>query len=227
LAQTIIGNAGANVLSDGGGAGADTLSGFLGNDIYIVRNGSTTIDEIAGRGTNDRVAAGVDFTLATDDNIELLTTTSSGGTAGIDLIGNALAQTIVGNAGDNRIDGKEGNDILNGLGGADTFAFTTALGASNVDTINGFNSADDQIELDGDVFAANSALAAGGSGPLAASRFRANTTGEAEDVNDYIIYDTDDGRLYFDADGDGAGAAIEFAQLTGAPTIAFNDFEVI
>ena len=122
LAQTIVGNSGNNKISDGGGAGADVLAGYFGNDIYIVRNAGTTINEVAGRGTNDRVAAAVDFALAADDDIELLTTTSTAGTAGIDLVGNALAQTIIGNAGSNILrSGTGAPDILRGLGGNDVY----------------------------------------------------------------------------------------------------------
>ena len=136
LAQTIVGNSGDNVLSDGGGAGADVLNGYFGNDTYIVRNAATTITEVVGRGTNDRVAAAVDFALAADDDIELLTTTSTAGTAGIDLTGNALAQTIIGNAGSNILrSGTGAPDLLRGLGGNDTYRV--------------FNSGDDIIEVAG------------------------------------------------------------------------------
>ena len=122
LSQTIFGNAGDNVLSDGGGAGADDLRGLGGNDTYIVRNGGTTIAEGAGEGTNDRVAAAVDYALGADDQIELLTTTSTGSTTGIDLTGNAFAQTIVGNAGSNILrSGTGAPDILRGLGGNDVY----------------------------------------------------------------------------------------------------------
>ena len=137
FAQTIEGNSGDNVLSDGGGSGADLLNGYFGNDTYIVRNAGTTIDEVAGRGTNDRVAAAVDFALAADDDIELLTTTSTAGTAGIDLVGNALAQTIVGNAGSNILrSGTGAPDILRGLAGNDVYRV--------------FNSGDAIVEMAGE-----------------------------------------------------------------------------
>ena len=140
LAQTIVGNSGDNILSDGGGAGADSLNGYFGNDTYIVRNAATTIDEVAGRGTNDRVAAGVDFALAADDDIELLTTTSTGSTAGIDLVGNALAQTIIGNAGSNILrSGTGAPDILRGLGGNDVYRVFNSGDVVDETTGNGTN----------------------------------------------------------------------------------------
>ena len=123
LAQTIIGNAGANVLNDGGLGGSDILRGLGGNDTYIVNNTGATVQESAGQGTNDRVAASTDYTLAAGVDIELFTTTSTGATYAVNLTGNSLAQTIIGNAGDNVLSdgGLGGNDILRGLGGNDTY----------------------------------------------------------------------------------------------------------
>jgi Ca2+-binding RTX toxin-like protein len=54
-----------------------------------------------------------------------------------------------------------------------------------------------------------------------------NATGTAQDANDHLIYETDTGKLFYDADGIGAGAAIQFAALTGNPAISVADFQVI
>ena len=136
IAQEIIGNAGDNILSDGGGAGADTLTGSAGNDLYIVRNAATLIVEGAGAGV-DRVSAGLTFVLAADDDVEELTTTSSGGVTVMDLTGNALAQTITGNDGANVLHtGNGAADSLVGNGGDDTYRI--------------FNSADTITEAAGD-----------------------------------------------------------------------------
>jgi serralysin len=62
---------------------------------------------------------------------------------------------------------------------------------------------------------------------LAASAFAANTTGLAGNADDRIIYETDTGKLFYDADGSGAGAAVQFAVLTGNPTITNADFVVV
>jgi len=123
FAQTIIGNAGNNFISDGGGAGADTLRGLGGDDTYFVGNAGTTIIESAPQGTNDRVATVVDYTLGAGVAVELFTTTSTGGTTNLNLTGNTLAQTIIGNAGDNFLKGggAGGADTFNGLGGDDKY----------------------------------------------------------------------------------------------------------
>jgi hypothetical protein len=42
-----------------------------------------------------------------------------------------------------------------------------------------------------------------------------------------IIYDGATGQLFYEADGNGAGAQVLFATLTGAPVVAATDFLVI
>lgn len=39
-----------------------------------------------------------------------------------------------------------------------------------------------------------------------------------------VLYETDTGRLMFDADGVGAGSAMLIATLTGAPLVDHQDF---
>ena len=151
LAQTIVGNNGANWLHDGGVGGADTLAGRGGNDFYTIYNSGAVVIEGKGQGDFDRLAAGVDYVLAQGVEIESLRTTGQHATYGINLTGNEFSQQIIGNDGDNRIDGKGGSDtILTGLG-SDIVAFSTALGA-NVDKIVDFDIAEDQIELDDAIF---------------------------------------------------------------------------
>jgi Ca2+-binding RTX toxin-like protein len=220
FAQEIVGNAGNNILNDGGAGAADTMRGLGGNDIYRVFNTGDTIVESASQGTADRVMTTVNYTLGTGVHIELLTTNSSAGTAAINLTGNEIAQEIIGNAGNNRLEGRGGADTLRGLGGDDTFVFATKLGGGNVDTILDFNVADDRFLLSDSIF---TALA---TGTLAAAAFRANTTGLAGDSSDRIIYETDTGELYYDRDGTGAAAAVEFATITKGLALTNADFVI-
>ncbi|MDQ6433539.1 calcium-binding protein [Mesorhizobium sp. LHD-90] len=221
LSQQITGNAGENILKDGGGAG-DMLKGLAGDDIYLVYSADTQIIEGAAQGALDKVSVNVDYTLGAGVHVERLATTSAAGKAAIDLAGNEIAQKIVGNAGANIINGKGGSDTLQGLGGKDTFVFSSTLGAGNVDTVADFNAADDTIRLENAIF---TKLAAAGA--LAAGNFRANASGVAVDANDYVVYETDTGKLFYDADGNGAGKAIQFAVLTDHPSITAADFVVI
>ncbi|MFI0846809.1 M10 family metallopeptidase [Mesorhizobium sp. IMUNJ 23232] len=221
LEQTIIGNAGANVLNDGGKGAADTMQGLGGNDTYRIYNAGDVIIEGAGQGNADRVASAVDYRLNAGVGIEIMTTNGSTGTSNIDLAGNAFAQQITGNAGNNRLEGREGNDTLSGLGGADTFVFNTKLGASNVDTVVDFNVTDDRFLLSDAIFAALS------TGVLLSGYFRNNTTGLAQDSNDHIIYERDTGELYYDANGSGSGGGILFAKIGMGLALTNADFEVV
>jgi Ca2+-binding RTX toxin-like protein len=185
-----------------------------------VYNSGDTIVEAAGEGT-DRVVVGTSFALTAGAEIEQMNTSSAGSISAFDLTGNEFGQSITGNAGANRIDGGAGADTLRGLGGADIFAFTTALGGGNSDTIVDFASGVDHIELDATVF---DTLAVG---VLGAGMFSANASGLAQDADDRIVYDTDSGALFYDSDGVGGSAGIQFATLLGAPGIDASDFVVV
>jgi len=120
------------------------------------------------------------------------------------------------------VDGRQGNDYLQGRDGADTFAFTTALGATNVDQIADFVSGTDRIALDDAIFG----VGIGTPGSFNANAFRAGTA--AQDADDRIIYDQLTGQLFFDADGNGAGAQVLFATVASLSTILnASDFTVI
>ncbi|MDQ6433697.1 calcium-binding protein [Mesorhizobium sp. LHD-90] len=221
MKQEIIGNAGNNILHDGGKGASDVMRGLSGNDTYRVFNSEDVIVETASQGTADRVIAAVDYRLGKGVHVEMLTTNGSTGTTAIDLSGNEIGQEITGNAGVNFIDGGGGKDTLRGGSGQDFFVFSTALGAGNVDTIVDYSTAADTIQLVDTVFAALP------DGPLATAAFRANMTGLAADASDRIVYETDTGRLYYDPDGTGAAARIHFATLTGGLALTHADFHVV
>ena len=116
--NTIVGNDAANILN--GDAGADTMHGNFGDDIFHVDNVNDNVIEIAGRG-NDTVRAGVSYTFDAGTSVEILRTTSNGGTAAIKLTGNELANSLVGNNGINTLDGGKGVDTMAGSLGNDTY----------------------------------------------------------------------------------------------------------
>jgi Ca2+-binding RTX toxin-like protein len=90
-------NAGANTLD--GLAGADTMAGGVGNDIYVVDDAADVVTELAAQGT-DTVRTGLGYTLGA--NVEALVLT---GAAAVDGTGNTLANTLTGNAAANVLDG--------------------------------------------------------------------------------------------------------------------------
>ena len=139
--------------------------------------------------------------------------------------------TVFGQAADDQIHGELGNDVLSGGAGNDTFYFDTALDPStNVDTISDFNAnTGDKIALDQTIFTLLSVAS-----PLNAANFAANAGGNAAagaaGADDYVLYDTATGNLFYDADGNGAGAKVLFATLTLAGvsgTVDSTDFTVI
>lgn len=218
LNNNLKGNSAANQLSGGfgndilnGGAEADTLIGGLGNDNYIVDNSGDVVTENLGEGT-DKVSSSVTYTLSS--NVENLTLT---GAVAIDGTGNNLANRIVGNAADNQLDGGTGANVLTGGLGADSFKFTTS---GHVDRITDFNVIDDTLRLENSIFTALTTT-----GTLAASQFRVGAS--AEDADDYIIYNSTTGKLLYDADGNGAGAAIQIATLSAGLAMANADIVVI
>ena len=233
----LYGGAGDDTLN--GGAGADQLFGGAGNDIFVLDNASDRIIEISGAGTNvnegiDTARASVTVTTSMIGvNVENIQLT---GTAAISATGNALANEITGNAGANTLDGAAGDDILNGgagndrlFGGADNdilnggsgkdlldggagadiFVFNTALGRSNIDTIQNFAAGEDRIHLESDIFTGLSSGLAGALGTL-------------------LIYNRSTGALSYDADGSGtASAAIQFATLSKNLTLTADNFAII
>jgi Ca2+-binding RTX toxin-like protein len=171
-------------------------------------------------GGNDRIYSSASYTLAAGTWVETLSTNSSTGTAAINLTGNELSQTLIGNAGSNVLDGRAGNDVLSGQRGADRFAFSTALGVTNVDRITDFSAAADTILLDDAVF---SGLAPGA---LSTGAFKKGPA--ATDPDDRIIFDALSKKLYFDPDGNGGAAQVLFAALAGADlNLTSADFIVV
>jgi Ca2+-binding RTX toxin-like protein len=207
----LFGDGGNDVLD--GGAGGDQMAGGDGDDTYHVGQAGDTVTEAVNQGT-DTVIAAVSFTLGA--NVENLTLS---GTASITATGNDLGNVIRGNTGDNVINGKEGIDTLAGDAGADSFVFDVALIPANADVIEDFDPAADAIHLDSAIFAA---LAAGALDP---GSFVVDAA--PADADDHLLYNSATGALSYDSDGDGAGAAIQFATLSNLAVLSAADFLVI
>jgi Ca2+-binding RTX toxin-like protein len=60
---------------------------------------------------------------------------------------------------------------------------------------------------------------------LSSEAFRTGTT--AKDASDRVIYNSDLGQLLYDADGDGAGAAVLFANVAPHTSVSASDFYIV
>lgn len=214
------------------GAGNDLIHGGEGNDDITgdadltwtnLEIGGTAgsrdqdRDTIFGGAGNDLIFGGRDADLlrgeADRDRIM--------GDEGSDTIYGGKGQdALEGGAGDDRLYGGGGLDQISGGAGRDSFHFTAALG-DGYDWIDDFASRVDKLVLDDAVFSGLKL------GRLAASAFAANLTGTATDGSDRILYETYNGRLYYDPDGTGSAARIMFAILTNHPTLTFADIMVV
>ena len=200
-----------------GGRGIDTMIGGLGSDTYFVDNAADAVTEYGGQGI-DEVRTSVSWRLTAGADVETLRTTDDAGLAVIHLTGNANGNEVRGNNGNSILNGGDGNDYLTGLGGEDQYLFNTALNAAtNVDQITDFNVMDDTIRLDQGVF---TTLAYGA---LAASQFVIGTA--AQDATDRIIYNSNTGALFYDNDGVGGNAQVQFAEL--AQGLALTNFDFL
>ena len=146
-----------------------------------------------------------------------------GGDGDDKLLGGYGRDTIGGDDGRDTLVGGTGRDILTGGEGSDRFKFVGAPG-SGVDKITDFGHGNDRLVFDRSIF---TRLHRDGDGTIENAQFYASSSGMAHDRSDRIVYDTDNGRLYYDADGDHAGAAVHIATLSGHPALSAGDVFVI
>jgi Ca2+-binding RTX toxin-like protein len=120
FANTVFGNYMDDVLD--GGRGADRLSGFRGDDTYIIDNVGDQVIESTGYGFDTVVVtAAITYTLAADAEVEVMRAGSPTSTAVTNLVGNALANALHGNAAANLLNGGAGADTMSGYAGNDTY----------------------------------------------------------------------------------------------------------
>ncbi|WP_210270767.1 M10 family metallopeptidase [Mycoplana rhizolycopersici] len=229
--ENLTGSAFGDVLY--GNSGKNRLSGSSGNDVLVGRAGADAL--VGGAGLDTASYAG-----ATAGVIARLASpwTNTGDAKGDtyssieNLAGSSHADRLIGNSGNNVINGAAGNDLLAGNAGFDTltgntgrdsFLFNTApSAASNIDHITDFYVPSDTILLENAIFAA-----LGGAGTLAASAFRSNSSGQAADASDRIIYEKDAGRLFYDSNGNAGGGRVQFASLASDLALTHLDFVIV
>jgi Ca2+-binding RTX toxin-like protein len=146
------------------------------------------------------------------------------------LFGGVGKDKLSGGRGNDRLSGGDGNDVLSGdLGrdvltggkGKDAFVFAAKPVKGNADQVTDFSVRDDMVYLARAVF-----KGIGKKGVLTEKAFWIGA--KAHDANDRVIYNTKNGKLYFDIDGTGSKAQVEIATLKkGLSSISHDDFLVI
>lgn len=179
-----------------------TVTGFTHTTVFGATGGVPVTIAVTGLS----ISVPTLFTWVATNNYDAFETAVLGG-----------SDTFNGDDNPDRIFGYAGNDTIVGGGGADAFVFTTAPGVGNVDVVSDFSVVDDTIWLDGATFGLSA-------GTLSAGAFHIGAA--ASDAGHRIVYDSATGALYHDADGNGAGAAVQFATLTAGLALTSDDFLV-
>ena len=192
-----------------GGIGNDRAYGGAGDDLF--NGNSNGIDRYWGGTGRDTVnygasTDGVSVSLANTGLQEVSEESGLDALIGIEnlggsdfndtLIGNALGNRLIGYDGNDRLIGGFGRDTLTGGAGADRFVFNTAPAANNIDIVTDFKPGQDIIVLSANVFTAY-----------------AGQIGDSVGLNANLTYNAATGILAYDADGAGAGAAVQIALL--------------
>ncbi|MHC2302759.1 beta strand repeat-containing protein [Rhizobium mongolense] len=240
--DTLLGGTGNDTLSGGagsdfldGGTGADSMQGGAGNDTYVVDDVGDVVQEGFNQGVDTVLTSLPAFTLS--DNVENLVYTGSSAFTGTgnalnnNISGGSTGDQLNGGAGNDFLAGGGGNDVLTGGAGADQFAFNTVLANAGVDEITDFvstganASTHDRLVLDN---ADGMFTQVGSNGALARAAFWTSATGEAHDSSDRLIYNTTNGSLTYDSNGNASGGTVvHFATLQPNLTLQASDFLVV
>lgn len=237
----LVGYGGADTLSGGDGndliyvAGANHGAGEVGNDSVDggVGQDFVVLDAPTGVGSTVNLATGVGTigsSTLTFVNVEDLcgawgNDNLTGSAGANNLYGDMGDDTLSGGAGNDLLTGEEGDDILTGGADSDIFLFFRAPAGAGVDTITDFVSGVDKIQLSDDVFTALGTVTV----PTALTAAQFFVGSAAHDADDRIVYNQSSGALLYDADGNGAGTAVQLAILgtTTHPAIIQADIQVI
>jgi len=212
--DTLTGGAGDDVLD--GGTENDRMTGGTGNDTYYVDNVGDRVYENANEGT-DTVYSMIDFALGPDiENLILQGTAISGTGNGLNnkITGNSQANTLSGGNGNDTLTGGLGNDLLTGGTGRDDFVFSSPA-SNGTDHITDFVHLTDRLVFTGSDYG----IAPGHA--LTTAEFTVGTS--AIGTGAQFIWDPTSHHLYFDADGTGAGTAIDLALIDNGATLAKED----
>ena len=191
-----------------GGSDKDLIYGDAGNDML---RGGDDDDQIYGGTGNDDIYAGdgddVIYGEAGDEDI-------NGQNGDDQLFGGAGADRIKGQDGDDKLYGGAGVDTLTGGMGDDLFYFDQQLIDAGIDSILDFAPGSDRLVLSAAIYTAltESKITANQFESIAGST-SANVIAAATKSSTRITYNTSNGALAYDPDGNGSLAATQIATL--------------
>ena len=177
--------------------------------VNTVLAGSSAAETLTGNTGNDLISGGGGI-----DTID-------GGDGSDLLIGDAAADIMTGGIGNDWLVGGAGADSLTGGTGADHFVFMATT--DGTDTIADFNSG--QVDVIDILVSAFGGGLTTGTDP--ATVFASSATSTFGSATERFHYNTATGTLLYDADGNGAGAAVTLATFTGLPALTAADLHFI
>jgi Ca2+-binding RTX toxin-like protein len=208
--------AGKDVLLNGFSLEQIAAANFTFADGSFARIGDNNVGT-AGDGGANFLSGGVGrdllMGLGGNDNLQA-------GDGNDSLVGGTGNDTVSGNNGNDWLNGSAGNDTLNGGGGQDAFILSD-MGTANADLLADFSTGWDNVQLDATAF---TQIGAAGRFVAGDARFFAGTA--AHDADDRIIYNSATREIFYDADGNGAGAAQVLGTLGTGRTLTATDFWV-
>jgi Ca2+-binding RTX toxin-like protein len=204
---------GNDVLTGGTGNDRLTLDGLNGVKCIFDGSSSSFTLSLTGSVASTITASGLEqlYLQPAIGGSAIQVPFSSSNTRGLLQVGSSGADSI-NISGDNAafsiIYGSGGNDSINlrASAGQDSIRFVST--GDGGDTIANFQIGVDKLEFLSSAFG-------GLVGPIGMNQFSSGTSGVASAADHRFVFDTDDKKLYFDADGSGVGAAVHVATTTG------------
>jgi hypothetical protein len=179
--------------------------------------GTKLADSLGGRAGDEILRGGLgNDRLAGNGGRDLL----RGGYGSDTLQGGGDIDTLRGGAGSDSLHGGAGRDGLHGGAGADTFVFPSAT--KGLDDILDFQGGLDRIRINDTGFGVDLR-----EGILESRHFQARTDNVAQDADDRFIFRTGDKTLWFDTNGNAAGATTLIADLQSGAVLTSADILVV
>lgn len=216
--------------------GVNITSSNVENTYMQLANGHYTLNSAGIINVAASTTAGT-HTLRLGQTADFVKVDASGiSSNGLKFVGNANKNTFIGTQKNDIFIGNGGDDTLTGGTGGDAFVFgkvitqtapgdkatvaqtyTDVISAlTGLDTITDFVSGTDKIQLNRDLFSVFTSA-----GAIDATNLQQGAGAVA--ATEFLVFDQTSHTLFYDADGNGAGAQVAIVTLTGLNTLTAAD----